>query len=127
MPRWLLEMHRLLAPGGVFFATFLGEAMWEDPLGEPHREDEVGMAVTQSWLGSDAAVFHSEWWLRERWGRAFDIDSVAQPPLYASPASQGYVVCTKREAPPNKAAMERIDPAERRSAQRSALTARSGR
>ena len=83
---WLVEMHRLLASGGVLIASFLGEGMWEPLVGEPYREDKVGMSVMHHWEGPEAWVFHSEWWLREHWGRAFDVLTVQQPPRSAAPA-----------------------------------------
>lgn len=76
---WLVEMHRVLAPGGVLIASFLGEGMWEALVREPYREDEVGMSVLHHWEGPDCWVFHSEWWLREHWGRAFEVVHIAEP------------------------------------------------
>ena len=77
---WLLELHRVLAPGGRLISSFLGEGMWEALVGEPYEEDAVGMTVRRHWTAQDAWVFHSEWWLREHWGRPFDVDAVARPP-----------------------------------------------
>jgi SAM-dependent methyltransferase len=77
---WLLELHRILVPGGMLVASFLGEGMWEAMIGEPYRENEVGITTRRHWTGADASVFHSEWWLREHWGRAFYVDRVARPP-----------------------------------------------
>ena len=77
---WLLELHRILAPGGRLISSFLGEGMWEALIGEAYREDAVGMTVRGHWTEQDAWVFHSEWWLREHWGRLFDVDAVAPPP-----------------------------------------------
>jgi hypothetical protein len=56
--------------------------MWEALVGEPYREDEVGMTVLRHWETGDAGpdVLHSEWWLRAHWGRAFEILEVARPP-----------------------------------------------
>ena len=39
---WLLELHRILAPGGRLISSFLGEGMWEALIGEPYREELVG-------------------------------------------------------------------------------------
>ena len=76
---WLLELHRVLAPGGLLIASFLGEGMWEARVREPYREDEVGMTVVGHWKGPGADVLHSEWWLREHWGRAFEVLDVVRP------------------------------------------------
>ena len=40
-------------------------------IGEPYREEAIGMTVRRHWTGEDAWVFHSDWWLREHWGRLF--------------------------------------------------------
>lgn len=78
---WLLELHRLLRDDGLFVATFHGRGTW--PLGVagargvPFEEDRIGMHVEH--FGSSfedswgPAVYLSEWWLREHWGRAFEI------------------------------------------------------
>src|SRR3954467_11950961 len=49
---WLLELRRVLKPGGLFVCTFMGEGMSEFIAGEPWDEDRVGMNVLkngQSW------------------------------------------------------------------------------
>jgi SAM-dependent methyltransferase len=76
---WLLEMHRILAPGGLLIASWLGEGIWDAMVREPYQEDEVGITVLRHWQTGDAWVFHSEWWLREHWGRAFEVLEVARP------------------------------------------------
>jgi SAM-dependent methyltransferase len=73
---WLLELHRLLRPDGLLFATFLGSGMSEGLIGETWQEDRVGMNVLrygQSFDFGGPIVFHSPWWIREHWGRAFEI------------------------------------------------------
>jgi SAM-dependent methyltransferase len=114
---WLLELHRILAPGGVLVASFLGEGMWEALIGEPYREDEVGMTTLRHWTGPDAWVFHSPWWLREHWGRAFDVDRVAGPPRAADGGPQithSYIALRKRAGEITAQQLERRDPGERR-------------
>jgi SAM-dependent methyltransferase len=74
-PGWLLELHRVLKPNGLLIATFLNEGMWLDFGNGEWDEDRIGMNVTKRWNPWDSGgpiVFHSEWWLREHWGRAFD-------------------------------------------------------
>ena len=114
---WLLEMHRLLADGGVLIASFLGEGMWEPLAGEPYREDEIGMSVMHRWEGPDAWVFHSNWWLREHWGRAFEVLAIKPPPRTREGSPQithSYIALRKREPEITKADLERIDPGELR-------------
>ena len=73
---WLLELHRVLKPQGLLFATFLSEPVWRQFDQGPWDEDRVGMNVIKKWNPWDTGgpvVFHSEWWIREHWGRAFDV------------------------------------------------------
>jgi SAM-dependent methyltransferase len=114
---WLSEMHRLLAPAGVLIASFLGEGMWEALVREPYREDDAGMTVLHHADGPDAWVFHSEWWLREHWGRAFDVLAVRRPPRGPDGTAQithSYVVLRRREVEITRRELERIDPEEHR-------------
>jgi SAM-dependent methyltransferase len=114
---WLLEMHRILAPGGMLIASFLGEGMWEGLVGEPYPEDDVGMAVMRHWEGADLCVFHSEWWLREHWGRAFEVHEVVRPPRDATGESQvthSYIAMRVRPGHFTRKELERCDPAEQR-------------
>jgi SAM-dependent methyltransferase len=108
---WLAEMHRVLSPGGILIASFLGKGMWQPLVGEPYRESEVGMAVLHHWEGPDAWVFHSEWWLREHWGRAFDVLAVRHP----NPTSDGspqithsYITLRRRDVAISAADLARI-------------------
>lgn len=73
---WLVELHRLLAPGGLFVATVMGSAFSEEIAGEPWEEERVGMNVLGSgrpWAAGGPMILHSEWWLRAHWGRAFEV------------------------------------------------------
>jgi SAM-dependent methyltransferase len=114
---WLLEMHRILAPRGRLIASFLGEGMWEALIDEPYREDAVGMTVRRHWTAEDAWVFHSEWWLREHWGRLFDITAIARPPRDAAGRPQvthSYVALTRRDVALTRDELERCRPSEPR-------------
>ena len=114
---WLVEMHRLLAPGGVLLASWLGEGMWEALLEEPYREDDVGVAVSRRWAGPDAWVFHSEWWLREHWGRGFEVERVLRPPRSAggeAEVTHSYIALRKRDVELTKELLVLIDGREQR-------------
>jgi SAM-dependent methyltransferase len=109
---WLAEMHRVLDADGILITSFLGEGMWEPLVGEPYREDDVGMAVMHHSEGPDAWAFHSEWWLREHWGRAFDVLGVMRPPRGPDGAAQithSYIALRKRGDQIRKADLERVD------------------
>jgi SAM-dependent methyltransferase len=128
---WLTELHHRLAPGGILIASFLGEGMWEALVQEPYPEDEVGMAVLHHWEGPDAWVFHSEWWLREHWGRAFDVLTIQRPPRSAAGTPEithSYIVLRKRGVVTTPGDLERLakdDPREIASLQTSVRLART--
>jgi SAM-dependent methyltransferase len=73
---WMLELHRILKPGGFLLATFIGPRLWERSLGRQVDEDDLGMAMLrldQSYeTTSGPLVLHSPWWIRAHWGRAFE-------------------------------------------------------
>jgi SAM-dependent methyltransferase len=73
---WLLELHRLLKPGGLLIATYTGRWVSEFFAGEPWKEDRVGMNVLRhslDWDHGGPVVLMSDWWVQARWGRAFEI------------------------------------------------------
>lgn len=103
--RWLLELHRVLKQGGLLVATFLGGPMYEMIVGETPSEDEIGMNVLledQSWDVGGPMVIHSPWWIREHWGRLFDVERLDVagfgPPGDPS-TGQGVVVMRKDGRP----------------------------
>jgi SAM-dependent methyltransferase len=73
---WLRELHRLLKPGGLLIATYMGRWNSESVTGEPWDEDRMGMNVLrpdQPWDSGGPMVLMSDWWVREHWGRAFEV------------------------------------------------------
>lgn len=73
---WLLELHRLLKPGGLLIATYYGRWNSEFLAGEPWEEDRIGMNVLHhnvDWEHGGPVVLMSDWWVREHWGRAFEV------------------------------------------------------
>lgn len=76
---WLLELHRVLKPGGLLLATFMGEGWCREFTGEEWDEDRVGMLTLrpgQAWDEGGPMILHSGWWIREHWGRLFDVVSL---------------------------------------------------
>jgi SAM-dependent methyltransferase len=109
---WMVELHRILAPDGLLLASFIGEgtavaeaAGWE--------EDRIGMNILDGGLSYDrggAIVLHSRWWIRARWGRAFEIVSLD----LREPGEQGWVLMRRREESITSAQLEAPEPDEPR-------------
>ena len=62
---WLVELHRLLAPGGLLAASLMGESFSEEIAREPWDPDQVGMLALghgRPWRAGGPMVLHSEWW-----------------------------------------------------------------
>ena len=84
--QWLMEIRRILRPGGIFFVSFMGQLPMEEMLGEPYwtRGDDFGMFVKgphQNWNDGGPMIFVSPEWLRRFWGSIFDIDYIAMEGL----------------------------------------------
>ena len=98
--QWLMEIRRILKPGGLFFASFLGPMPMMDMLGEPYwtRGDDFGMYVKgphQNWNDGGPMIFVSPEWLKRFWGSLFDIDYIAMDGLMNY---QSFLVMRKPEA-----------------------------
>jgi SAM-dependent methyltransferase len=109
---WLLELHRLLKRDGLLIATYMGRWHSEILTGAPWREDRVGMNVLQHNKGREAGgpmVMMSDWWIREHWGRAFEILRI-EPQIH----NQSWAVMRKRsvELTPDDVARPGDDPRE---------------
>jgi SAM-dependent methyltransferase len=119
---WLLELHRVLAPGGLLVATIMSEGMGERVAGEPWDERNVGMAVYeegQDWELGGPMVLHSPWWIEEHWGRLFEIERLMPAGFHANEASegnQGVVVMRKTDRAVGYEELVRLDPSEPREA-----------
>ena len=112
---WLSELHRVLRPGGLAIVSFLGGAMYEVWTEEAWEPDRIGMTVLnhgQDWELGGPTVFHSPWWLREHWGRAFEIVQMREG---IAPREHGLVLLRRRsDVEVTPALLERIDPREPR-------------
>ncbi len=76
---WLLELRRMLKPDGLLILTYMGRWNSKWLAGEPWVEDRIGFNVlhhNRDWDDGGPAVFISDWWMREHWGRAFEIVEV---------------------------------------------------
>ena len=114
---WLLELHRLLAEGGLLLATFLGEGMVDELFSEQWNEDHIGMNALRAanpWDLGGPYVLHSPWWIRAHWGRAFDI--VAMRPHTGSdrPAGHGLVLLRRKSVQLTVQDLKRLEPDEPR-------------
>jgi len=113
---WLLEHHRVLAEGGLLFATFLGEGMLEPLTGEQWNEDTIGMNPLlhgYSWdLGGPIAI-NSPWWIRTHWGRAFEIVEL-RPVIDEGVPSHGLVLARKKPVQLTVGDLARLEPNEPR-------------
>lgn len=110
---WLLEIHRVLKPGGRFVCTFLGEGMSDSIAGEEWQPDRIGLNVLrpwQSWSQGGPSVQHSEWWLRAHWGRAFEFERIDDGPNFG----HGLLVLRKRDAELDVAQLLAPEPGEER-------------
>jgi SAM-dependent methyltransferase len=121
---WLIELHRVLAPEGILIATIMSEGMCEAVSGEAWNESRIGMNVYecgQRWELGGPMVLHSPWWVREHWGRLFDVLQVRSRDFFKDAESgrqddHGVVVLRKTGDRVAAAELERLDPAEPREA-----------
>jgi SAM-dependent methyltransferase len=102
---WLCELHRLLKPGGLLIATYMGRWTSELLAGEAWDEDATGMNILRhNHPAADGAplVMISDWWLREHWGRAFEVLAI-EPNIH----NQSWAVLRKRDVDVSVSELER--------------------
>jgi SAM-dependent methyltransferase len=110
---WLCELHRVLRPDGLLIVTFVGEGGSEFVAREPWDEDRIGMNVLAygvSWDVGGPMVLHSPWWIREHWGRAFEIVELRERTGWA----ESVVAMRKRDIDVTPEELERIEPGDER-------------
>lgn len=76
---WLVELRRIMKPGALAVVTFHHRTAYESLCGEPFDEERVGIRVfqrDQDWERGGPVVFHSEWWVREHWGRVMPVERI---------------------------------------------------
>lgn len=112
---WALELHRLLAPGGLLvvgvlppraLGTLLGEA-WDDAL--VGNLSAGGAAAPDE--PDEPLSFVSRWWLRAHWGRAFAVLDFAAA---ADAAELDLVLMRRREVTLDVADLVAPEPGEPR-------------
>jgi SAM-dependent methyltransferase len=100
---WLLELRRVVRPGGRLLISVMGSGASEEIAGEPWDPDRIGMTVrsyARPWAAGGPMILHSEWWLRAHWGRAFDVVAV----VGQAAGDQDLVILERPAAPAPSAA-----------------------
>ena len=110
---WLLELRRVLKPDGLLIATFLDSMVARTLTSVRWDEERVGMSAFgfANLETSLPNVLHSRWWLREHWGRAFEIVELRPGD---ETQSHGWAVLRAREVELTPEQVEREDPDDRR-------------
>jgi SAM-dependent methyltransferase len=115
---WLLEIRRILKPGGLALFSFCGSAMVPVLLDKPVQMDDIGMLVIKygnPWSFGGPTVLHSPWWIRTHWGRALDIVRVNQTELQGIEHGHDLVLLHRPSGPPPSVAeLENLEPGEPR-------------
>jgi SAM-dependent methyltransferase len=89
--RWLAELHRLCADDGLLIVSYMGERLSEELGAGPWDEERVGMNMLYAWQDWELGgpfVFHSDWWVRAHWGRAFEFVAVDTEPVVVGELSK---------------------------------------
>lgn len=82
--------------------------------GEPWDPERIGMNVLNAHYGWDTggpSVLMSRWWIREHWGRAFEIVTLEDGPL---DGAQGLIVARARQGSFTEPDLLRPNPADDR-------------
>lgn len=119
---WLLELRRILKPDGYLVATILDQPCAEEVTSVAYSEDGVGMSISAqtALLAPYVNVVHSHWWIREHWGRAFEILSITPGQVGSGSDStdpsalQGMVVARPRPGQLDAFDLRRENPEEER-------------
>jgi SAM-dependent methyltransferase len=119
---WLLDIHRVLSDDGLFICTFQGSGMRDQlriaPWYEEWSDDRFGMNVLNAglpWGQGGPSVWHSPWWIRAHWGRAFKIVELRPDGFVTPPGTgPGVVVMRKRDVQLAPADLRAPEPGEPR-------------
>ncbi len=113
---WLSELHRVMRPEALAVISVLGPAIAPTIIGRDWDE-RIGMAsvnLHKDWAVGGPDVLLAEWWVREHWGRAFEILRF-DPCNPSHGAGHDFVLMRRRDVPvtPEKLqAVDREDPRE---------------
>jgi SAM-dependent methyltransferase len=115
---WLLEIRRILKPGGLALLSVCGGAMLPLLLDRPVPIDDVGMLVIKyanPWRFGGPTVAHSPWWIRTHWGRAFEILRLDPAALQGVKTGHDLVLLRRDDRrAPSIEQLEAVDPSDRR-------------
>ena len=109
--QWLAELHRKLRPGGLILISTLGQAMVQQVIGAD-LDERIGMLsvnLHKDWESGGPDVLLSEWWVREHWGRGFEILRYDRHEPSHGPG-QDFVLMRKRELTITADVLEAVDP-----------------
>jgi hypothetical protein len=105
---WLLELRRLLAAGGRLRIGLASPESFDELTTAAWDESRVGMTVVSALDGPGRrVVFHSEWWLRAHWGRAFEVVSIKE-------GEDREILLTTRDGPVTADDLRRPEPGDER-------------
>ena len=117
---WLLEHHRVLAPDGLLLVSFLGQGMIQPLVGEEWNENQIGMNslwAGKQWDAGGPIAFHSPWWLRAHWGRAFEVVRIVPHTGRESPEGHGLILLRRKPVQLSAEDLKRFEPGEEREVQ----------
>jgi SAM-dependent methyltransferase len=114
--RWLVELARVVKPGGLLVASVLNRAMIGPVFGR-EWDDRIGMAaghLGRGWEAGGPCVLHSEWWLREHWGRGFEILHFEECSDESGAAGHGWVLARRGPRDFTAEELQAVEPGDRR-------------
>jgi SAM-dependent methyltransferase len=82
---WLMELKRVLKPGGIALITFHNRIAYEYCTGKRFDEQNTGILLMhedRDWDSGGPMVYHSNWWIQKHWGQFFNIDYISREGLF---------------------------------------------